>query len=149
MIIDLRKSKRNIDYLPVTVNAVNGVDGEAIAGPFSSRIIDFSSGGACLLMTQVLQDRYHIFHSTRENNSTILLLTIAVPPNSEIYEIKARPVWMDKFHQHHVRAFKVGVEFLIHPEGKLMTQIINILKKGRLKRGKWWADTCTLLKKGK
>ncbi len=145
MIIDLRKSTREMDYLPVTVHAVNGVDGVPLAGPFSSRIIDFSSSGACLLMTQVLKDRYHVFHTTRENNSSLLLLTINIPPHSEEYKIQARPVWLNVFSQHNIRAFKIGVEFLSNPKGKYITEIQKALQKGRSKRGKWWADTCAVL----
>ncbi|RUM36473.1 MAG: hypothetical protein DSY57_05540, partial [Desulfobulbus sp.] len=82
MITELRRSKRVTDYLPILVNAKNEATGRRLAGPFSGRIIDISEHGACLLMTQVMQNTYHVFHSTREEDSRVLQLTINVPPEN-------------------------------------------------------------------
>lgn len=138
MIIDLRKTTRNPDFLPITVNAVNGVDGTVLAGPFSCRILDISSHGACLLMTQVLKNRFHVFHTTREHDSNMLQLVITVPPDENHHVITARPVWLDIYKNKDIRAFKIGVEFLVSPQGKQIRQLEETLSKNRSKRQAWW-----------
>jgi len=60
MISELRQAKRITDYLPIGVTAKNGKTGTMIAGPFSGRIINISSTGACLLMSQVMINNYHV-----------------------------------------------------------------------------------------
>jgi len=141
MNIDLRRSTRQGDYLPITVNAVNGIDGSIICGPFSSRIIDLSTNGACLLMTQVLKDRYHIFHSTQENPSYLLQLILNLPPILVDSTIDARPVWFNSHHQKGINAFKLGVEFLSSPQGKKMKKIQAAVAQNQKSRGTWWAET--------
>ena len=138
MITELRKAKRIIDYLPIGLTAQHGVSGETVAGPFSSRIIDISTTGACLLMTQVMIDSYHIFHSTREDDSLFLQLSITLPPDIMDFNIAARPVWMDLFRQDEIRAFKMGVEFMTNPEGKQMKQLMAALARQQKKRAAWW-----------
>jgi len=116
IISKLRQATRISDYIPVKVTARNEVTGITVAGPFSGKIINISNIGSCLLMKQVMMGSYHIFHSTREDNSLFLQLTIDLPPNIENVKIPTQPVWMDLFHQDDVRAFKMGVEFLLNPE---------------------------------
>ena len=147
MVIELRKSVRNPDYLPVTVNAINGVDGALLAGPFSSRIIDISSNGACLLMTQIIKDRYHIFHTVQDHASHLLKLTINLPPDLIDYAIVARPVWMNIFRQQEISAFKLGIEFIESLEGKKMRDIKTSLMKEQGKRGTWWSRACSTIDK--
>ncbi|PID71746.1 MAG: hypothetical protein CSB34_05565 [Desulfobulbus propionicus] len=138
MNIDLRRSARKNDYLPISVNAVNGVDGSLISGPFSSRIIDLSTHGACLLMTQVLKERYHVFHSTQENQSYLLQLVLNIPPTLIDYTIDTRPVWFDSHRQKGINAFKLGVEFLVSPQGKKMKKIQTAVARNQKARGSWW-----------
>lgn len=140
MITDLRRSKRITDYLPIAVTAKNGASGELLAGPFSGRIIDISEYGACLLMSQVMQDTFHIFHSTRENDSCLLQLTLNVPPENIRFTITARPIWLDVFRQDQIRAFKMGVNFLAHPEGDQMKRLQKAIKIQQQKRGTWWSS---------
>jgi len=140
MISELRKAKRAVDYLPIGLAALNGISGETMAGPFSSRIIDISTTGACLLMTQVMLDGYHIFHSTREDDSLFLQLTFNLPPDITDVNIAARPVWMDLFRQDEIRAFKMGVEFMTNPEGKQMKQLMTALARKQKKRAAWWSS---------
>ena len=147
MVIELRKSVRHPDYLPVIVNAVNSVDGTLLAGPFSSRIIDISSHGACLLMTQIIKDRYHIFHTVQDHASHLLEMTINLPPDLIDYTIVARPIWMDIFRQQEISAFKLGIEFLENLEGEKMQDIRNSLMKDQEKRGTWWSRACSAIEK--
>lgn len=139
MITDLRRSKREVDYLPILVHAVDGIQGEVLAGPFSSRIIDISSHGACLLMTQVMRDTFHVFHSTREKDSHQLQLSITIPPEvKNPIIITAIPVWLDLFRKNEISAFKMGVEFMVSPEGKQMKKLQKAMQLQQKKRGSWW-----------
>ena len=138
MITELRRSKRITDYLPILVNAKNGATGRRLAGPFSGRIIDISEHGACLLMSQVMQNSYHVFHSTREDERRILQLTINVPPENEPFTITAQPVWLDLFRRDKIRAFKMGIEFLVSPGGKQIKYLKKAMEQQQKKRGAWW-----------
>ena len=144
MITDIRRSIRHQDYLPITVNAEDGTNGKKLAGPFSSRIIDISSHGARLLVSQVLINSYHIFFTTRENNSYILKLGIAVSNNKNNFCVPSRPVWMDRFHLD-LHAFILGVEFLVSPDGELIKKLQQQLKKQQKKRGQWWVNMTSSL----
>ncbi len=138
MITELRRSKRIAEYLPILINAKDRASGSVLAGPFSGRIIDISDHGACLLMTQVMQRSYHVFHSTREIDSRFLQLIINVPPDNIPFSIAAHPVWMDRFLREEIRAFKMGIEFLTNPEDKLMQQLREAMRIQQHKRGEWW-----------
>ncbi len=140
MITELRVAKRHIDYLPIRVTAKNGVSGKTVAGPLSGRIIDISTTGACLLMTQVMSSSYHIFHSTREDDSFFLELLINLPPDITDLALAARPIWMNLYHQDEIRAFKMGVEFLANPEGKQVKQLMSALARQQKKRAAWWSS---------
>ncbi|HHD56733.1 MAG TPA: PilZ domain-containing protein [Desulfobulbaceae bacterium] len=140
MITELRRSKRITDYLPILVSAKKGDTGALLAGPFSGRIIDISEYGACLLMSQVMKDTYHVFHSTREDDTRILQLTINVPPDNIPFSITAHPIWLDLFRQDQIRAFKMGIEFIASPEGELMKQLQKAMKIQQRKRGNWWTS---------
>ena len=143
MITDLRRSRRIPDYLPVSVSACSGINGRKVAGPFSGRIIDISKQGACLLMTQVLQGVYHIFYSTREQQGYVLEIHIDLPEEEASFVVVARPIWMDLFEKSVVKAFKVGVEFLVSPEAGEMRALRAALKKQQKERGAWWRDHVT------
>lgn len=138
MSTDLRRSKRQPDYLPIHVNAVDNSN-DIISGPFSGRIIDLSAHGACLLMTQIMVDSYHVFHSTLENDAALLQLTFDLPYEGVNLAITARPVWFDVFRQNEIRAFKMGIEFMDSLEGKQMKKLHQAIKKQQRKRGDWWA----------
>ncbi len=139
MNIDLRRSHRNVEYLPIGVNIIHGMDGSVLAGPYSGRIIDFSNHGACLLMTQVIMDRYHVFHTTKEDDSNLLQLVIPDPSGEEdAFQLNARPVWITPFQQQEARAFRLGIEFLVSPDGKLMNQVVEALEQEQNKRGALW-----------
>lgn len=145
MAIDLRRSTRNQDYLPIIVNAVDSADRTLLAGPFSSRIIDISSHGACLLMTQVFKQRYHVFHTAMDHSSHRLELHIDLPSDQEHYTIIARPIWMDLFRQKEITAFKLGVEFTESLEDGKRREIEKAILKEQKQRSSWWVRACAAL----
>jgi len=140
MITDLRRSRRYTDFLPISVSAKSGVDNSTVAGPFSGRIIDISRHGACLLMTQVLLKSFHVFHSTRDDDSLVLQLNINIPPDLINYTIPARPVWLTPFDIEDIKAYRLGVEFMVSPEGEQMKQLENVMRKKQSDRDKVWTS---------
>lgn len=138
MTSDLRRSERIVDFLPLEVHAVHGQDGRLLAGPFSGRIIDISAHGACLLMTQIMDGAFHVFHSTNDTDGAVLRLTIEQPPDLGPHVLTARPVWLDLFRQGEIRAFKMGVEFTEDPEKKQMRELHQALRRNQETRGSWW-----------
>lgn len=148
MNVEHRRSERIIDFLPLDVHVVIK-DGQIIAGPFSGRIIDISRHGACLLMTQVMQNDFHVFHSTRDTDDALLRLTIDHPPDINPCTFTALPVWMDLFRQQEISAFKMGVEFAEDPEKEQMREIRAALHINQEQRGNWWQRHCRLLGKKK
>ena len=137
---DLRRSKRYTDFLPISVAAISGVNKEIIAGPFSGRIIDISRHGACLLMTQVLLRTYHVYHSTMEDDSNSLQLNINIPPELINFSIPAMPVWLKPFDVDEIKAFRMGVDFLLSPEGEQMTRLENVMRKKQTQRDELWSS---------
>lgn len=140
MISELRVAKRYPDYLPIGITALNGVTGETAAGPFSGRIVDISTTGACLLMSQIMHSGYHIFYSTKDDDSLFLQLTVNLPPDIKHFTLSARPVWMNVYQQDQIRAFKMGVEFLVNPEGEQMKKLMAAIARQQKKRADWWAS---------
>ena len=125
MLSRLQPTKRIItDYIPIEVTAQNEITGKMTAGPFSARIINISANGSCLLMDQVMIRNYHIFHSTREDDTRFLQLTINLPPDIVEYTVAARPIWMNLFRQNDIHAFKIGVEFLTDTDKQKIKQLL-------------------------
>jgi len=140
MITDLRRSKRFTDFLPISVSARSGLKSTTIAGPFSGRIIDISRHGACLLMTQVVIQSYHVYHSTKEDDSSFLELHINLPPDLVGFAIPARPVWFSDFNIEDIQAFRMGVDFLISPNGEKMKRLERIMRKKQKERDYLWSS---------
>ena len=147
MITDLRRSKRYADFLPITVSALPMGDSKQSVGPFSGRIIDISKHGACLLMTQVLHKAFHVFHSTREHEESVLELHINLPPELHNLVIPCRPVWMKPFQVEEIKAFRMGVDFLINPEGEKMQRLEKELMKKQKERDELWSSLADPLMK--
>lgn len=148
MITDLRKSKRYIDFLPISVSAKSGVKNSFVAGPFSGRIVDISRHGACLLMTQVMSKSFHIFHSTKEDDSLFLELYINIPPDLVAFVLPARPVWLNTFNMEDIRAFRMGVNFLMNPDGEKMKHLERIMGQKQKQREEHW-KSITMAQKNK
>ena len=110
---ELRRSPRYADFIPITVSVVNEGNDTALTGPFSARIVDVSIHGACLLLTQVMMQSFHIFHSTREDDTSILKLHIRFSQGSDSMDLSARPVWLDSVKMEDIKVFKMGVDFNI------------------------------------
>lgn len=140
MITDLRRSKRYNDFLPISVSAISGTDRKTIAGPFSGRIIDISRHGACLLMTQVLLRTYHVYHTTRENDSRFVQLQINIPPDLVNFTIPALPVWIKPFDIDEIKAFRMGVDFLISPDSEQMQRLEWVMRKKQTERDELWTS---------
>jgi hypothetical protein len=142
MSVEQRKSERIIDYLPIEVHTVDTTDGQLIAGPFSGSIIDLSRHGACLLMTQVFHNGFHLFYSTRDTSNAVLQITINHPPDINNCILTAVPIWMDLFRQNEIRAFKMGIEFTGNPEMNQMKKLRKALQKKQGQRAEWWMRHC-------
>jgi len=140
MITDLRRSKRYNDFLPISVTALPQGDRDRTVGPFSGRIIDISRHGACLLMTQVLQKTYHVYHSTMDNEESFLELHLNVPPELRNLVLPCRPVWIAPFQIEEIKAFRMGVNFLINPEGEKMLHLEKELMKKQKERDNLWSS---------
>lgn len=128
MNLDIRRSKRESDFLPITVTAQNGSTGNLLAGPFNGKIIDISRHGARLLMTQVMFNSFHLFYSTKEDDTSYLTLKIDIPPDIVNFTIPARPIWMSLMKHGSIRAFKIGVEFLISAEGQQINELLDVMR---------------------
>ncbi|WP_448874030.1 PilZ domain-containing protein [Desulfobulbus propionicus] len=148
MSTDSRRSPRLIDYLPLEVRVLHGPDGRCLAGPFAGRIIDISRHGACLLMSQVMQNTFHVFHSTRESDEAVLQLSINLSPDDPAYLLLARPVWLALFAQEKIRAFKMGVEFTEDPEKQTMRRLREAIQVNQGQRAGWWQRHCHSFKRG-
>lgn len=125
----MRRSKRYNDFIAISVVVRDGIRGSIKAGPLSGRIINISKHGACLLMPRVVSKSYHLFHSTRQDDSSFLELRGTIQLCPDKLRIPARPVWLEAFNMDDIEAFNMGVEFIISPEGERMTLIIEGVNK--------------------
>lgn len=121
MITEMRRSKRYNDFIAISIVVRDGIRGTIKSGPLSGRIINISKHGACLLMPQVVSKSYHLFHSTRQDDSAFLELRGTIQQCPDKLRIPARPVWL--------KAFNMGVEFLLSAEGERRTLIIEAVNK--------------------
>jgi PilZ domain. len=140
MPIEQRRAERIADFLPIEIRAVHIPDGRELAGPFSGRILDISLHGAGLLMTQVMIHRFHVFHSTNTAENTALQLIIDRPPDIDRHVLIARPVWINTFRHHKIKAFKMGVEFIEIQEKEQMLKLLAALRKDQEARSIWWQE---------
>lgn len=140
--IDQRRSERIVDFLPLEIHAIELKCAEVLAGPFSARIIDISTHGACLLVTQVLLNGFHVFYTTRESDDTVLRLSIDKTSEVGLHVLTARPIWMDTFRQGEIRAFKMGVEFTENLGKAQMRDVQTALSINQGQRARWWQKHC-------
>lgn len=109
---DHRRSQRYTDFLPLSVSVRKHDDDSLVSGPFSARIVDISNHGACLIMTKVMMQSFHIFHSTREDDSVNIILQIDLPTQKDSIKLAAQPVWLNATKLEDRKVFKMGVDFL-------------------------------------
>ncbi len=145
MTVEQRRSPRFVDYLPLEVHAIDRLSGAILAGPFSGRIIDISLHGACLLMSQVFRDGYHLFHSTRDNGAALLRLTLDQPADLAGFTLSAWPIWMNLYRLRDISAFKMGVDFLENPEAERMQELKQAIRQNQDQRAHWWHQHRTAL----
>lgn len=126
---EARRSKRYNRFLPIGVIAMDTRNNETIAGPFPGRIINISRHGACLLMSRILANSFHLFHSIKENKNSCIQLTINIQPEIINCKITGNPLWMDIFHEGDIRAFKIGVEFTGNADNEEMLHLEQIVSK--------------------
>lgn len=128
MTSDKRRSTRYAEFMPITVSVIDERDSNIIAGPFSARIIDISNHGVCLLLTHVMMHSFHIFHSTKEEESTILKLHISLSQEHDTLDLASRPVWMSAVKMDDIRVFKMGVEFKSPLDTSVLLKINKMVK---------------------
>ena len=119
---------------------VDGRTRQRRSGPFAAHLLNVSNHGACLFLGQVMDQTFHVFHSTREDDALCLELcfTGLAGEAGEPPAIPARPVWFDVYREARVRGFKMGVEFLVSPDGSRVRTIKRLLAMEREKRTAWW-----------
>ena len=127
---DLRRAKRYHDFIPVFVTAPKGMNTIRATGPFSGRIINISRFGGCLLIPFGVLDTYKVCNVSVRDASPFLEIQESVSLKNGHFKLPVRPVWTDPFIMDDLRAFKVGIEFLVNPEGG---QINNIIESIHLK----------------
>ncbi|MCL7488563.1 MAG: PilZ domain-containing protein [Desulfobulbaceae bacterium] len=126
---ELRSSKRYNRFLPIDVAAMDSECNEVLAGPLPGRIINISRHGACLLMSQVIENSFHLFYSTKEKDNSCIQLTINIQPEIINCKITGQPVWMDIFREGDFRAFKIGIEFLDDADNEEMSHLEQVVRK--------------------
>lgn len=107
-----RKCKRYTEFIPVSVFVCQEGSEEILAGPFPGTIVDVCCNGACLLMSRITQNTFHVYHSTRKNISAFLHIRIDFHPRLGEAYINARPVWLNTFQREDFHERMIGVEFL-------------------------------------
>ena len=97
----------------VTIGLQDRQSGLRLPGRCSGVIVDISEGGVCLVLSQILLERKHLFFSTLDSERYHLDLRIINPLDSdESFVISARSVWMDSCHHEKLPAFKMGICFV-------------------------------------
>lgn len=124
-----RRSKRYSRFLPIGITALDCSSNEIMAGPFPGRIINISRHGACLLMSRLTSNSFHIYHSVNESDTICLQLTINIQPEIINTIIPGRPIWLDTFREGDIHAYKLGVEFINDAECEDMMHLEQVVKK--------------------
>ncbi len=126
---EARRSNRYNRFLPISVIALDTSSNEIIVGPFAGRIINISRHGACLLMSQVIANSFHLFHSIKESETSCLQLTINIQPEIINCNIPGQPVWLDMFREGDIRAFKIGIDFVSDADSEEMLHLEQVVSK--------------------
>ena len=145
MTVEHRRSARITDFLPLEVHVLKKDNAQVLAGPFAGRIIDISMHGACLLMSQVFRDGFHLFHTTRDNDAALLRLTFNQPPDLAGLSLIAVPIWMDLYRLREISAFKMGVNFTENPEAQQMKELQRAIRQNQEQRASWWQRSLAAL----
>ncbi|WLE95896.1 MAG: hypothetical protein QTN59_14575 [Candidatus Electrothrix communis] len=112
-------------YLPIEITAQHAGTEKIMAGPLRGKLFDFSKNEACLLMSEIMDDKYHFFYSTQEDNLRFLNLFFDLPSvPDEQFKITAIPLWFNIFQQGQSRNFIMGVEFTRNSEEKTVRKLL-------------------------
>ncbi|WP_339135558.1 MAG: hypothetical protein WGN25_18240 [Candidatus Electrothrix sp. GW3-4] len=111
---------------PIEITAQHAGSGKVMAGPLRGRLFDLSKNDACLLMSQIMDETYHLFYSTQENDLLFLNLFFDLPsaPDEHV-KLTALPLWFNIFQQGQIRNFVMGVEFTRNLEEKTMKELLK------------------------
>ncbi|MCI5223092.1 MAG: hypothetical protein D3924_10555 [Candidatus Electrothrix sp. AR4] len=134
----LHTTKSLSAYLPIEIIAQHTANGKVVAGPLSARLFDISKIGACLLMSQVMHKKFHLFYSTQENSLLSLQLFVDLPPDIENLKIPAYPLWFNLFQQGQIRNFIMEVEFSPDFEEKKRKKFLSTINRHQKKRNDSW-----------
>ena len=80
-------------------------------------------------MSQVMANSFHLYYSTKETLTLFLQLTINIQPEIIDCRIPGQPVWLDVFREGEIRAFKIGVEFLVNADDEQMLHLEQVIQK--------------------
>ncbi len=111
--------------LPVEITAQHAGTKRIMAGPLRGKIFNFSKHNACLLMSQIMDETYHLFYSTQENNLLFLNIFFDINPSlGEQCKLTALPLWFNIFQQGQIRNFIIGIEFTRNTEEKTVKKFL-------------------------
>jgi len=119
-----KKTLRN--SLPVEITAQHAGTKKIMAGPLQGKLFDFSKHTACLMLSQIMDETYHLFYSTQEDN--LLFLNIFLETHLSCCEqckLTALPLWFNIFQQEQIRNFIMGIEFTRNTEEKTVKKLLS------------------------
>lgn len=109
--------------LPSFVQLQETNSGQPLSAKANATIVNVSAGGACLVVSQLILDKLHLFYDSLDSDTCHLLLRTGKPgEDSETFTITARSVWMDSCDFNGKPAFKIGVSFF-QKQKELFAQI--------------------------
>jgi len=112
-------------HLPIEITAQHASTGKIVAGPLRGKLFDLSKNSACLLMSEIMDETYHLFYSTQEDNRLFLNIFFDLPPAlDEHFKVTAIPLWFNIFQQGQIRNFIMGVEFTQNIEEKTVRKLL-------------------------
>ena len=119
-----RKSKRYTDVTPVTLTLRKSTTNDVATGPFTGKIMDICSNGACLMMPQAFIDSCHVFQSAQEAGWLYVELPVQQRLDTAGMYLSAQPVWLNTLQNDNFLEKMMSVEFL---ENNNRTDTINLI----------------------
>lgn len=124
---DLRHTRRQNDFIPVSVTVRSEGNGRKLAGPLGGRIINISPLGACLLLSPADFDAEGMPGGAVDRNCPLLEIKGTLPGEEKPFTLTARPVWSTTLIMDDLRGWRLGVEFADQQEGRQMTAISELI----------------------
>ncbi|MCI5143236.1 MAG: hypothetical protein D3909_16225 [Candidatus Electrothrix sp. ATG1] len=110
----------------IEITAQHAGSGKVVAGPLRGTLFNLSQNDACLLMNEIMDEAYHFFYSTQEDN--LLFLNIFFEMSSVVDEqikLTAIPLWFNSCRSGHMRNFIMGVQFTKNVEERTVKKILT------------------------